>query len=538
MLRPKISSRRIFLLTAASGAAVLASSLGTTAQIRRTGFMQSVAEASSRDKAVSEFYRTSNYSPLWTGKGSKYRARRQALLKALATASDHGLPEAAYNTDYLKANLRSVKSDRDLGRIEVALSKLFLDYARDIQSGVLEPSLVDEDIARKAPLRDRLTMLVNFSDSSPAAYLRQLPPKNPGYIGLMKQKLAMERLLAKGGWGSTVQGRKLTLGQTGTNVVALRNRLIAMGYMRRNARRKFDENLQKAVIEFQYVHGLSQDGVVGRGTLAELNVSPEKRLKSIVVAMERERWMNFPRGKRHILVDLADFKTSIIDDGKVTFKTIIVVGADEDDRRSPEFSDSMEHMVLNPTWYVPRSIAFKEYWPLMQEDLNAVDHLEIFDEFGEEVSRDDLDFSDYTEEDFPYDLKQPPSRGNALGLVKFMFPNRFNIYLHDTPEKSLFSRESRAFSHGCIRLHEPFEFAYALLRRQMNNPEPYFASLLRKEDESVIELQEHIPVHLIYRTAFTSAKGNINYRRDFYGRDAKIYAALQKAGVVLRAVRS
>ena len=172
----------------------------------------------------------------------------------------------------------------------------------------------------------------------------------------------------------------------------------------------------------------------------------------------------------------------------------------------------------------------------MQEDPDAVAHLEIFDEFGEEVLRDDMDFSDYTEEDFPYDLKQQPSRGNALGLVKFMFPNRFNIYLHDTPEKSLFGRELRAFSHGCIRLHKPFEFAYALLRRQMNNPEPYFASLLRNEEESVVELQEHIPVHLIYRTAFTSAKGNINYRRDFYGRDAKIYAALQKAGVVLRSV--
>ena len=229
---PKSSSRRMFLLTAASSAAVLASTIETTAQVRRTAFMQSVAEASSRDKAISEFYRANSYLPLWTGRGSRNRARRQALLKALATASDHGLPEAAYNTDYLKANLRSVKSDRDLGRIEVALSVLFLNYARDIQSGILEPHLVDSDIARKAPLRDRLTTLVNFSQSSPAAYLRQLQPQDPGYIGLMKQKLTMERLLAKGGWGSTVPGRKLKLGQIGNNVVALRNRLIAMGYMR------------------------------------------------------------------------------------------------------------------------------------------------------------------------------------------------------------------------------------------------------------------------------------------------------------------
>ena len=538
MFRPNFASRRMFLLTAASSAAVLASSIGTVSQTRVTGFMQSVAEASSRDKAISKFYKANNYQPVWTGRGSKYRARRQALLRALAAASDHGLPEAAYNTEFLKANLRSVKSDRDLGRIEVALSKLFLDYARDIQTGVLDPRRVDEDIARKVPLRDRLMLLVNFSKSSPAAYLRQLPPSNPEYVRLMKQKLAMERLLAKGGWGATVPGRKLQLGHSGANVVALRNRLIAMGYMRRNARRTFDENLQLAVQQFQLAHGLHPDGVVGRGTLGAINVSPQKRLTSIIVAMERERWMNFPRGKRHILVDLADFSASIIDDGKVTFKTRVVVGADEDDRRSPEFSDVMEHMVLNPTWNVPRSIVVKEFLPLMQEDPNAVGHLEMFDEFGEPVFRDDVDFSDYTEEDFPFDLKQPPSRGNALGLVKFMFPNRFNIYLHDTPEKNLFGRESRAFSHGCIRLHDPFDFAYALLRRQVENPEAYFRSELSSGEESVIPLIEHIPVHLVYRTAFTSAKGDISFRRDFYGRDAKIFAALRYAGVELRAGKS
>lgn len=538
MSHPKLSSRRLFLLTAASSAAVLASSIGLSAKVRSTGFMQSVAEASSGDKAIFAFYKANGYQPIWTGQSSKYRARRQALLKALAAASNHGLPKAAYSTEFLKVNLRSVRSDRDLGRVEVTLSKLFLDYARDIQSGVLNPPRVDEDIARKVPLRDRLSLLVNFSKSSPVAYLRRLPPSNPEYIRLMKQKLIMERLVARGGWGASVPGRKLKIGDSGTKIVALRNRLFAMGFMRRNASRTFDQKLHKGVQQFQLAHGLSPDGVAGRSTLGEINVLPEKRLASIIVAMERERWMNFPRGKRHILVDLADFSTSIIDDGKVTFKTVTVVGANKKDRRSPEFSDSMEHMVLNPTWNVPRSITVKEYLPLMQEDPTAVGHLEMYDQSGEMVSRDNLDFNDYTEEDFPFDLKQPPSRGNALGLVKFMLPNRFNIYLHDTPEKSLFGYEARAFSHGCIRLSDPFEFAYALLRRQVSNPEEYFQTRLASGEETVIPLKEHIPVHLVYRTALATPKGKIEFRRDFYGRDAKIFAALQKAGVVLRAVRS
>ena len=538
MSHPEFKSRRLFLLSAVSSGAVLVSALSVTAQVRVTGFMQAVAEASSGDKAIAAFYRANGYQPIWTGRSKQFRARRQALLKALTSASDHGLPEAAYSTDFLKINMRSVRSDRDLGRIEVTLSKLFLDYARDVQSGILEPRRIDRDMARKAPLRDRLTMLVNFSKSSPAAYLRQLPPKNPEYIRLMKQKLIMERLVAKGGWGATVPGRKLKAGDSGAKVVALRNRLISMGFMRRNASRTFDQNLQKGVQQFQLAHGLNPDGVAGRSTLGEINVSPEKRLASIIVAMERERWMNFPRGKRHILVDLADFHASIIDNGKETFKTVIVVGANKKDRRSPEFSDTMEHMVLNPTWNVPRSITVKEYLPLMQQDPNAVAHLVMYDQSGQEISRENLDFNDYTEEDFPFDLKQPPSRGNALGLVKFMFPNRFNIYLHDTPEKNLFGYESRAFSHGCIRLKDPFDFAYTLLRKQVNNPEEYFRTRLTGGKEAVIPLKEHVPVHLVYRTALTTPKGKIEFRRDFYGRDARIFAALQKAGVVLRAVRS
>ena len=148
-----------------------------------------------------------------------------------------------------------------------------------------------------------------------------------------------------------------------------------------------------------------------------------------------------------------------------------------------------------------------------------------------------MNFAAYNERNFPYAIKQPPSDRNALGLVKFMFPNKYNIYLHDTPAKNLFSRESRAYSHGCIRLNDPFDFAYALLAKQSNNPQGEFKSHLNTGRESVVPLKETVPVHLIYRTAFTEPKGHTQYRRDIYGRDAKIWAALSKAGVALRAVR-
>jgi murein L,D-transpeptidase YcbB/YkuD len=213
------------------------------------------------------------------------------------------------------------------------------------------------------------------------------------------------------------------------------------------------------------------------------------------------------------------------------------VGANSNDRRSPEFSDVMEFMVINPTWHVPRSIAVNEYLPQLKQNPNAVSHLVLFDGRGQRVSRQNVDFSAFTANTFPFDIKQPPSNSNALGLVKFMFPNPYNIYLHDTPAKNLFARETRAYSHGCIRLAQPFDFAYALLARQSSDPVGEFKRILATGVETTVPLRQPVPVHLIYRTAFTTAKGGVQFRRDVYGRDAKIWQALEREGVALRAYR-
>ncbi len=498
-------------------------------------FAQAVAEAAAGDEDIAAFYRDNGYTPIWTGNGSRDRARRQALLRVLARAGDHGLPVARYNLDLLRANLRKVSSPRDLGRMEVEMSRLFLLYARQVQTGILTPGEIDPGIVRKVPLRDRTALLEAFSRSNPSRFLKALPPKAPEYARLMKEKLRLERQLARGGWGPTVPANALKPGQSGNAVVALRNRLISMGYLRRSATRTYDADIQRAVQQFQLDHGLEPDGVAGAGTMREINVPMEKRLASILVAMERERWMNFDRGKRHIWVNLTDFTAKIIDDGKVTFQTRSVIGKNSSDRRSPEFSDEMEYMEVNPYWNVPRSIAVKEYLPALQRNPGAAGHLQLM-RGGRVVSRAGIDFSQYTSRTFPFDLRQAPSRRNALGLVKFMFPNPYNIYLHDTPSKSLFNREKRDFSHGCIRLQQPFDFAYALLAPQTDDPVGLFQAALQSGKNTRIELTPHVPVHLVYRTAIMPASGHAQYRRDVYGRDARIFAALQAAGVALRAV--
>ncbi len=506
------------------------------ARAQVTSYKQAIAETAAGHDVLAAFYRSRNYEPIWTGR--RDNARRRALLQAFSNAADHGLPVSRYDPDNLRQMLRQARSERDRGRLEVEISRLFLTYAADIGSGIIRnPRRIDSGIVRQIPRRDEMALLESISGRSAQRVLRSLPPRTHEYTRLMAEKQRFERLIGRGGWGEPVAARALEPGQSGPAVVSLRNRLIAMGYMRRSATQTYDSSIQAAVQQFQLNHGLNPDGVAGEGTIGEINKSAPERLASIIVAMERERWLHRERGDRHILVNLTDFTTQIIDDGRVTFQTRSVIGANSSDRRSPEFSDMMEHMVINPTWNVPRSIAVREYLPMMQRNPGAAGHLRLVNSRGQTVSREGIDFTQFNASNFPFDMKQPPSRRNALGLVKFMFPNQHNIYLHDTPAKDLFGREVRAFSHGCIRLNDPFDFAYALLARQVDNPEEFFQQKLQAGRETVVPLEVQVPVHLIYRTAFTQARGPVNFRRDIYGRDGRIWNALQEAGVALRAVR-
>ncbi len=511
---------------------LLLAALPVRAQV--TAFMQSVAEAAASDREIAAFYREAGYQPLWTGDDPQSKERREALLRALQDSAAHGLPAGRYDLDALALNLRQITTERALGQVEVEMSKLFLRYASDIQTGILNPREVNSSIVREVPVRNRTALLTEFAQANPKTFMRSLPPQTPEYARLMKEKMRYEALIARGGWGETVQASKLEPGDSGSTVVQLRNRLIAKGYMPRSATSTYDTRMRQAVAAFQSDHGLVSDGVAGQGTLREINASAEKRLGQILVAMERERWTNMERGKRHIWVNITDFQSRIIDDGKVTFATKAVVGHRDLDRQTPEFSDVMEHMVINPTWNVPRSIATKEYLPLLKRNPYAVSHLKLIDRRGRVISRERVvDFNQFNERNFPFDMKQPPGRSNALGLVKFMFPNRYNIYLHDTPAKTLFGRDVRAFSHGCIRLNDPFDFAYALLAKQEDDPRGTFQRILGTGKETQVDLVEQVPVHIVYRTAYTQAKGRTQFRLDVYGRDARIWKALEAAGVSL-----
>ena len=518
----------------ASVAVVLTLGFGTDTTAQQfPAFRQALAESIGSDPKISAFYRDTDYAPLWTA--AEHAPRREALLNALMRAPEHGLPKARYDVPGLLAAFEAVETEQDRAKLEARVTKVFLQFARDLSSGVLNPRDIDRSIVRVLPRPDPETLLREFSQSPAASFIRNLAPSAPEYARLFRARHDLERVIAEGGWGARVPEARFAPGTSGAEVVALRNRLIAMGYLERSATASYDAALQSAVLNFQIRHGIEADGIAGAATLRAINTPPEERLKSVVVAMERERWLNIPRGERHIWVNLTDFTSKIIDQDQVTFETVSVVGAQASDRQTPEFSDRMTYLEINPDWTLPRSILARSYWGALAN--GGARHLQVVDARGRVVPRNAIDFSRYTPANFPFNVRQPPGPTNALGEVKFMFPNPYAIYLHDSPERHLFSTTVRTHSSGCVRLNDPRDFAYELLSRQSDDPRGLYHSVLNTGQQTRLYLDEPVQVHLVYRTAFTDVRGALNFRNDMYGRDAKIYDALLQAGAVENGLR-
>jgi len=518
----------ILALALAVAPVTVSSFLPDTAQAQTfSALRQAIAEASSTDESLATFYRAQDFQPIWTSSAAV--ERRSALIAALEQADIHGLPTTRYDIGALRQAFADATNPWARGQADVMATRMFLQYANDVHSGFLDPGEIIPDIFQDQPLQDPLELLTAFMDANPHAFMATLPPQDPAYARLLRKKLHLEGLAARGGYGALVQSGSLGPGDSGASVVALRNRLIAMGYLERSITAEYDARLQAAVVEFQLDNGISADGVAGGDTIRAVNRSVEDHWNDVVLHMERQRWLN--DGQVHdrlIFVNLADFHSRVIDNGETTFVTRSVIGAR--DRQTPEFSDEMEHMVINPSWYVPRSIAMRSYIPNIIAGGGT--YMQLLSN-GRVVNPGAVDMSQYSVSSFPFDLRQPPGPRNALGTVKFMFPNRHAIYLHDTPEQYLMEREVRTFSSGCIRLADPHDFAYHLLERQTDDPVGMFQRILNTGQETQVNLDVHIPVHLTYWTAWVDDDGGLNFRDDVYGRNARLGQAMRSMGVVM-----
>ena len=317
------------------------------------------------------------------------------------------------------------------------------------------------------------------------------------------------------------------------NVIPLRKRLLELNILENlSISETFDDELLKSVLLFQENSGLVSDGVIGKKTFQALNLSTETKLIQVMVNLERLRWLNFDFGNQYILINQANYEAKYVNENDTIWKSKVVIGLP--DYQTAEFFDEMTHIIVNPTWHVPKSIAVDEYLPKIQEDPEFLINNEMLlyvRGTNKTIDPNLIDMSVFTVDNFPFEIKQNPGDLNALGQVKFMFPNKHSIYMHDTPMKSLFSKDLRAFSHGCVRLARPFEFANALLSGDETVDNSKFYLALNSSEETRFNLDNRIPVYMSYRTVLFDEFGIINYRPDIYGRDALIYLSLFSFGL-------
>jgi murein L,D-transpeptidase YcbB/YkuD len=499
--------------------------------------------------AEQRFYEARGYLPVWLAEDGAATPAARALLSWASAADAHALPADRYGVADLATRLDTAApgDHDDAAALEVELTELFLTYARDISSGLLDPQNVNKniDIERRRP--DPAALLTGIGATRDvAAYLDGLTPADPAYYRLLTLYAEMREIARNGDWGPRIAtGETLHPGDRSVFVDQLRARLIALGDMTPTERiatsevkndatppptdaRVFDPALEAAVRRFQVRHGLNTDGTVGALTLGALNTSAAERAEQVAVNLERMRWMNYDLGARHIVINTAAFTMSVIENGAPRFSTRTVVGK-SGKFQTPEFNDQLEFIVVNPTWNVPYSIATKEILPLLQKDPTYLEqnNMELL---GSDVPASQIDWTQVTRRNFPGRIRQRPGLDNALGTVKFLFPNKYSIYMHDTPSRKLFARDRRDYSHGCVRLEDPTGFAHLLLSLQDDDPVGTFERLRERAGERWIPMQEPIPVYVTYRTAWLDADGLRHFRADVYQRDRDVIAALAAAG--------
>ncbi|MEM6664774.1 MAG: L,D-transpeptidase family protein [Pseudomonadota bacterium] len=474
-----------------------------------------------RDYAAAfEFYAARRFDPVWyTVDGPNEKAL--ALSALFEDGLSHGFEPLEYPVP-LRITARRTADGLGAAEVQVALS--VLRYGRDAQSGRIKPDALGAGFDLDVALPDPIAILADVSSSAdPAAHLEGYHPRHPQYAAL-RAALVREKSRTVAAPSVTIpKGGMLKQGSRGERVQLLRTRLDVSAS---ETPETFDAALHEAVVNFQKASGLSADGIVGPATLRVLNGETDADRTAMLIAnMERWRWMPRDLGEKHVFVNIPHYTVRVMEGDAPIYTGRVVVGKPR--HMTVVFSDVMEHIVVNPYWNVPRSIARNEILPRLRSNPGYGYKYEVIHASGKRVDPASVDWSGVSSGNLPFRFRQPPGARNALGRVKYLFPNKHAIYLHDTPSRSLFSRYDRAFSHGCIRLHEPMAFGEALVRHE---PKITGASLKRMlgSKERWVNMRHQVPVHLAYFTAWADEAGVVSYRRDVYGHDRRTAEALDR----------
>jgi L,D-transpeptidase YcbB len=467
-------------------------------------------------EAIASYYALRGFAPLWWRDG-KPATEAAPAIERLKHAADDGLDVKGF------PKIFSPATDEDIASADIALSDAVVAYGRQASGSRVDPHMISRLIGEEPEVADPAVILAHVSTAGEGAgeELRRFNPPQKAYGALREKLIELRHGRPRPGREVAIpSGPVLRPGMRDPRVPLVRARLNLDDGEDETSRSSasahdlvYDTALAEAVADFQKANGLPSSGKLTRRTVAALSGAQTARLEAEIVAnMERWRWMPRDLGEKHIEVNIPDYEAAVIDKGEVIERVRVVVGKEE--TPTPVFSDTMRYLIVNPVWNVPQSIIRKEMLPRLVSDPTYFRRMgyEVFSRGGHLV------------------VRQPPGERNALGRIKFVFPNDFSVYMHDTPMRRLFASAKRAFSHGCVRVDDPFRFAETVLGRDNGWSEKRIEKLIGGK-ERYVYLPKPLPVYLEYFTAFVDESGELQLRDDVYGYSHKVKEALGLEGV-------
>ncbi|MDJ0927649.1 MAG: L,D-transpeptidase family protein [Gammaproteobacteria bacterium] len=477
-----------------------------------------------------ELYAARNFQPLWTRPG-----RLDSLIELLETAPAHGLDPEDYVVDHLQTARAQAASGGSLDQadLDILATEAFVRFGYHQRFGKVNPQNLDANINFRRDLVDDQEPIESIqaliaSERPIRDVIDEFFARGAYYRGAQQVLAAYREIEAAGGWPAVTAGATLREGDDDPRVAEMRRRLAATGDLPAGAdldSTRYNADVVAAVRVFQERHVLDADGIAGAQTVAAMNVPVQTRIDQLRLTLERLRWVQQEISPEFLAVNIAGFRTFLFRDGDDIWETRVMVGRPY--RQTPVFRGDIRYLEFNPTWTIPPGILRNDVLPAIKRDPNYLRdrNISVIDRDGRKVDPATVDWNKYTR-GVPYTLRQEPGPDNALGLIKFIFPNEHFVFLHDTPSRALFGRSERTFSSGCIRVENPFELAELLL----NDAERWDADAIQNVVDSRqtrrVNLQEKFPVLIFYLTAVVDPKEPPRFMKDVYNRDPALLEAL------------
>jgi murein L,D-transpeptidase YcbB/YkuD len=483
--------------------------------------------------SLAKYYINRHFQPVWSD-----AQNRTDFIEIIEGAYDEGLTPNDYHLQEISALLEKVGNGKgetnDLVDLDLLMSDGISLYANHLNYGkVMQSKLRETWDVPENPMPDDPDFEIEnaLSENTLPQLFETFTPQFHMYRELKVGLRNYRQIEKDDGWPIVADGETLKKGMTDNRIATIRTRLKITGDLKAETTTNpelFDEELELAVKHFQFRHALTQDGVIGKGTLAQMNVPVEKRIDQIRVNLERSRWIMHKLEKDFLIVNIAGYNIRRVTDDSIVYFSPVIVGKPL--HETPIFKATMQYFVINPTWTVPYSIATSETLPKMRKNPNylAEHNMVIMDRNGKILDPATIDLNKYSKGNFPFTVRQEPGPNNALGEVKFIFPNHYSVYVHDTPGRSLFTHEERAFSHGCIRLQKKWE----LLMSLMDEPDVWnmdkINEILASGKTTTVHLNKPIDILILYWTAGADKQDRIYFDQDIYKRDPAVLAELDK----------